>query len=64
MKGQITGGGKNDPSSEVLSLVPSGEIFDLLSMSRLLEIAFDIILLNPFLASGLFLYPLQKSENL
>ena len=28
MKGQITGGGKNDPSSEVLSLVPSGEIFE------------------------------------
>ena len=27
MKGQTTGGGKNDPSSEVLSLVPSGEIF-------------------------------------
>ena len=26
MKGQITGGGKNDTSSEVLSLVQSGEI--------------------------------------
>ena len=26
MKGQIAGGGKNDTSSEVLGLVPSGEI--------------------------------------
>ena len=28
MKGQITGGGKNDTSSEVLSLVPNEEIFN------------------------------------
>ena len=28
MKVQINGGGKNDSSSEVLSLVPSGKIFD------------------------------------
>ena len=33
-------------------------------MSRLLEISFDIILLNPILAPGLFLCPMQKSENL
>ena len=32
MKGQITGGGKNDTSSEVLSLVPSGKILTLVDV--------------------------------
>ena len=32
MKGQITGGGKNDTSSEVLSLVQSGEILTFINV--------------------------------
>ena len=32
MKGQITGGGKNDTLSEVLSLVQSGEILTFINV--------------------------------
>ena len=56
MKEQDIRKGKNDTSSEMVSWVPSGEIL------TFMENTLDIILLNPFFVTGLFLWPFQTSE--
>ena len=63
MKEHGTGKGKTNTSSEMISLVTRGEILIFMDI-WIAGNEFDIILLNPFLVTGLFLCPLQTSGNL